>query len=192
MDEIERTIRRLPNDELMRMVSSADGEYTFEALFIARDELRARGVSDGPKAGSGGRGAKPENGEQAENERQYAAGGSSDIARMLKSGEAQRDALLGAMLREELQYIECYEAISDFVGSMNIRCGEYQGSAVVFRKMDRENFILYAEEEGEGGVNKILGCVAIGKSELTDRLDEIARGKGFIEESEPPFEGYTF
>lgn len=191
MDEIERTIRRMPDEELIQMVKTDFEQYTDEALFIARDELSTRRVSlEESNADADSHAGKENAAERPEPKRP--AGGSSDIARILKAGEADRETLLGAMLREELQYIECYDAISDFVASMNIRCGEYQGNAVVFRKMDRENFILYAEEEGEGGVDRIVGCVAIGKSELTDRMDEIARGKGFIEEGETPFEGYTF
>jgi hypothetical protein len=187
MDPIEQNIRNQLTNELVRMVRDHSADYTDVALEVAKDELRQRGVSperivaeqdDTDDRDGGGQGDRP--------------AGNPGILSQLRSNTPDRNALLDLLLQNELEYVETYQAISDFVGSMSIRCGEYQGSVAVIKKMDYENFILFAEDIDENNLKKLLGCVAVGKSELTDRLDEIARKKGYAEVEQSPFEGYPF
>ncbi len=50
MDEVERHIRSLQDEELVQMVCVEFEEYTDEALAIGQDEMRKRGIADEGKA----------------------------------------------------------------------------------------------------------------------------------------------
>lgn len=191
MNPIEYNIRNQLTDELVRMVRDESEEYTEEALKIAGDELRRRGFS--PENLISQRDEADDDADDPADEAPKARPAANpNMLSQLRSGTLDRNALLELLLTHELEYIETYEAISDFVGSMNIRCGEYQGTLAVIKKMDLDNFILFAEDTNEEGGMAIIGCVGVGKSELTDRLEEIARKKGYVEAEESPFEGYPF
>lgn len=151
MEEVERHIRSLPDEELVQMVRVEFEEYTDEALAIGQDEMRKRGM--------------PDEGECI-----------GDEAPCSVSADAGN---LEIMLRSELQYQECYGSILDFVMSMSIRSGEYEGTSTVIRKMDRENFILYSETVNREAGRVILGCVAVRKAELVGWIDKIGGENGF-------------
>jgi hypothetical protein len=159
MDEVERNIRSLPDEDLIEIVRVEFEEYTDAALAIARDEMSKRGI--------------PEEEEPAEDEDAEAA-----------REEPNRAESLESILRNELQYEECCDAIMDFVTSMNIRCGEYEGVHTVIKKMDRENFLLFSEEVTQKFGRVILGCVAARKGELVEWIERIAGENGFGEEEE--------
>lgn len=185
MDPIEQNIRNQLTDELVKMVRDDYAEYTDDALRVAKDELRRRGYSEEKQKQAAESSQRNSSAEQT-------AGDSSYTIQQLRTDTLGRNALLDLLLRNELEYVETYEAISDFVGSMNIRCGEYQGGVAVIKKMDLDNFILFVEDTDDSNARRLIGCVAVGKSELTDRMDEIAREKGYAEVEQSPFEGYPF
>lgn len=167
MDEIDRYIRSLSNEDLIKMVRVEFDQYTGDALQIARDELWRRGVP-------------PDGEEPASEEQQAGCAGQGQPAKAFGSGDG---SMLNAFIGSELQYQENYDAILDFVVSMSIRCGEYEGCKFVVKKMDRDNFILFTEQVLEG--NRVIkGCVAVGKEELIRRIEEAGREKEFTSEEE--------
>lgn len=179
MNNIEQTIRRMSDEELVQIVNKDFEEYTDEALFYARSELRARNVSESqdepdPAAASDGF-AEPKAGESLEHARKM-----KEIMGLLNN----REKLIEAFLADELQYLESCNAILDFVKSMNIRNGEYEGSSTVIKKMDLDNFILYAEGTNDVGGKLIPACVAVGKEELEEKIREIAKRNNIMLEEE--------
>jgi hypothetical protein len=167
MDIIEQNIRNLSDEELIRVVRIDFEQYTQEALFFARDEMNARNIQE----------AAPDEDEIAED----TGCNSSEHMRKLKQVELLsqgKETMLNVFLTNELQYLESCNAILDFVMSMSIRNGEYEGNVAIIKKMDFNNFILYAESIGENKFKSISGCVAIGRDELVEKIHEIARQNG--------------
>jgi hypothetical protein len=163
MDQIERNIRNLPDEELIKMVRIDFNEYTDVALFIARDEMSKRNI--------------PEDAPLTEFEEDDDAEQSGD-----EHSSNSHALKLNAILQEELQFAESYNAILDFVTAMNIRNGEYEGTNTIFKKMDRENFILYSEQMNRDYSRTIKGSIAIGRKELASRIEEFGKTNGFTEE----------
>lgn len=149
MNELELNIRSMLTGELLRMVREEADEYTQEALVIALDELKQRNVSPDAPA------AKEETAE--------------DFGRQLPQGGSPEQQF-HALLCEELQYEESYWSLLEFVDSMSIRNGEYEGARLVVKKMDRDNFILYTELQG-----MITACLAMDKDRMVGLMGEIAQ-----------------
>lgn len=176
MDNIERTIRRMSDDELVQMTGPDREDYTDDALYIARDELRVRNIpysGQEPVADARAAAAAPV----------AAASEPPERARKRKEIDGlslNRGKLIEALLTDELQYLESGNAILDFVTSMNIRNGEYEGTVTVIKKMDFDNFILFAEGTNAEGGRSIAGCVAVGKEELEEKIKEIGKRNGWI------------
>lgn len=156
MDEIEQNIRNLSNDELLQMIKTDYDQYTDEALKIASDELTKRRFSE------------------REMETLH-----DDFSDDEDSSEQPENASTDEFLVGELEYQESFSAILDFVMSVSIRNGEYEGNRTIFKKMDRENFILYTENMRKDNSRSIRGCIAITKDNLIDKINEIARANGF-------------
>lgn len=161
MGEVERNIRSMSDTDLIEMVRVDFKEYTDGALFFARDELSKRGILE-------------------EDSILYTNEESPESSNPEDHGSVES---VEAFLAGELKYPESYDAILDFVTSMNIRSGEYEGAGTVIKKMDRENFILYSEVVKESG-RDIQGCTAVSKGRLVEGIEKIGLANGFVEEEE--------
>jgi hypothetical protein len=172
MDTIEQNIRNLSDDELIRLVRIEFEQYTDEALFIARNEMTARNIPEQEPDTA----LEDDSAAQGFSKR-YDSNSPDRIRKLMDIGLLSRDRAkwLEIFLADELQYLESCNAILDFVTSMNIRNGEYEGNFTVFKKMDTDNFILYTECAAENGLLSIPGCLAIGKDELVDKINEIMK-----------------
>ena len=86
-----------------------------------------------------------------------------------------KDFLYSEMIIEEL----CKEVIF-FINSDEIQKGEFEGNQYILKKIDKENFILYAEyEDKEGRIKDMSGTVQfIHKDKLIEIIEK------YIEENE--------
>ena len=158
MYEMDLRIRSMPTEELLKMVREDADDYTEEALAIATDELTKRSI---PWNTATQYGVDPDHCRQEEDQ----------------AGSANSLEQFRPLLAEELQYEESWQAVCDFVESMNIRNGEYEGARLVIRKMDRDNFILMTESF-EGEARRITGCAAVQKPALVSWLERIGNENG--------------
>ncbi len=70
----------------------------------------------------------------------------------------------------ELSDHDACKAIYEFVTSYDIRCGEYEGNSYVIKKIDRENFIIFLENQYPDGHIEIPWAIAIYKNQLLNIL----------------------
>lgn len=63
-------------------------------------------------------------------------------------------------LYSEMSIEELYKEVIFFINSDEIQKGEFEGNQYILKKIDKENFILYAEYENEEGrVKDMSGTV---------------------------------
>ncbi|WP_315794968.1 hypothetical protein [Paenibacillus sp. BIC5C1] len=89
-------------------------------------------------------------------------------------------------LEDEVSSQELYEAIYDFIDSVHIRNGEFEGNYFIIKKMDVTNFIIYAENIYPENIypdenhREIPYSTSIYKENLLREINERARDKKYI------------
>lgn len=84
-------------------------------------------------------------------------------------------------LEDEISSQELYEAISDFIDSVHIRNGEFEGNYFIIKKMDLNNFIIYVENiHPNENHREIPYSTSIYKENLLKEINERARDKKYI------------
>lgn len=74
-------------------------------------------------------------------------------------------------LYSEMRIEELYKEIMFFINSDKIQKGEFEGNEYIVKKIDKENFVLYAEYEDEEGTVKDMSGTA--RFICKDKLIEI-------------------
>lgn len=88
--------------------------------------------------------------------------------------------ILENFLQSEINSVEFYNCILDFINSYEIRKGEFEGNEFIIMKIDRDNFILFPEyDDMEGGI-QIPYSLSIYKNQLVDAIKNYAQKKGII------------
>lgn len=84
-------------------------------------------------------------------------------------------------LEDEISSQELYEAIYDFIDSVHIRNGEFEGNYFIIKKMDLINFIIYAENiYPDENHREIPYSTSIYKENLLKEINERARDNKYI------------
>lgn len=74
---------------------------------------------------------------------------------------------------------EAYEYIIAFIGSPNIRNGEYEGNEYIIKKIDRKHFFVFAEYTDKYEQNKEIAKVMVfNRNELIKMIQEFAKNIG--------------
>jgi len=81
-------------------------------------------------------------------------------------------------LDDEITDQEMYEAIYEFITSVNIRNGEFEANAFIIKKMDYLNFIIYPEDIYPDNHREISYCTSIYKNNLISKINEHAKKEG--------------
>lgn len=91
-----------------------------------------------------------------------------------------REHILNDFLQTEISYQDWYDAIYNFIIDANIRSGEYEGNQYVIKKLDRLNFIVFAEDIfGENKKREIHSTFSLFRKELLIAINEYAKKSGF-------------
>lgn len=77
-------------------------------------------------------------------------------------------------LRDEISSQELYEDIYDFINSFHIRNGEFEANYYIVKKMDSDNFLIYAENSYPDGHMEIPYSMSIYKEVLLKNINEHA------------------
>ncbi|WP_413376446.1 hypothetical protein [Paenibacillus taichungensis] len=84
-------------------------------------------------------------------------------------------------LEDEIPSQELYEAIFDFIDSAHIRSGEFEGNYFIIKKMDLNNFIIYAENiHPDENHREIPYSTSIYKESLLKAINNQARENNYI------------
>ena len=84
-------------------------------------------------------------------------------------------------LEEEISSQELYEAIFDFIHSVHIRNGEFEGNYYIIKKMDLDNFIIYAENiYPDDNHREIPYSTSIYKENLLNEINKKARANNYL------------
>ncbi|KGP78175.1 hypothetical protein P364_0129885 [Paenibacillus sp. MAEPY2] len=84
-------------------------------------------------------------------------------------------------LEDEISSQELYEAIFDFIDSVHIRNGEFEGNYFIIKKMDLTNFIIYPENiNPDENHREIPYSTSIYKENLLKEINERARDNKYI------------
>lgn len=84
-------------------------------------------------------------------------------------------------LEDEISSQELYEAIFDFIDSVHIRNGEFEGNYFIIKKMDLTNFIIYPENiYPDENHREIPYSTSIYKENLLKEINERARDNKYI------------
>ena len=77
-------------------------------------------------------------------------------------------------LYSEMSIEELYKEVLFFINSDEIQKGEFEGNQYILRKIDKENFILYAEyEDKEGRIKEMSGTAQfIHKDKLIETIEK--------------------
>ena len=77
-------------------------------------------------------------------------------------------------LYSEMSIEELYKEVIFFINSDEIQKGEFEGNQYILKKIDKENFILYAEYEDKEGVVKDMSGTAqfIHKDKLIEIIEK--------------------
>lgn len=88
--------------------------------------------------------------------------------------------ILNVFLQTEIFSKEYYESIMFLINSYEIRKGEFEGNEYIILKIDRDNFIIYPEDDyGEDGIG-IPFCLSIYKHNLVEAINKYAKKIGII------------
>ncbi len=82
-------------------------------------------------------------------------------------------------LKNEISSQELYEDIYSFITSFHIRNGEFEANYYIIKKMDQDNFFIYAENTYPDHTRDIPYSVSIYKHDLVDCINEYAQLQGF-------------
>lgn len=102
-----------------------------------------------------------------------------DILQKFLDSEISDRKILNNFLMSEINSIEFYKCIIDFIDSFEIRRGEFEGNEFIIMKMDRENFILYPERDYRGSI-EIPYSLAIYKNVLKEAINTYAKQQNII------------
>ena len=82
-------------------------------------------------------------------------------------------------LYSEISVEELYKEVIFFINSDEIQKGEFEGNEYILKKIDKENFILYAEYEDKEGVVKDMSETAqlIHKDRLIEMIEKYRQRK---------------
>ena len=82
-------------------------------------------------------------------------------------------------LYSEMSIEELYKEVIFFINSDEIQKGEFEGNQYILKKIDKENFILYAEYEDKEGVVKDMSGTAqfIHKDKLIEMIEKYRQKK---------------
>jgi hypothetical protein len=84
-------------------------------------------------------------------------------------------------LEDEISSQELYEAILYFVNSVHIRNGEFEGNYYIIKKMDLDNFIIYAENiYPDDNHREIPYSTSIYKENLLNEINKKARANKYL------------
>ncbi|MBC1813943.1 hypothetical protein HCA60_15690 [Listeria booriae] len=81
-------------------------------------------------------------------------------------------------LRVELQNQVAYTEMLQFVASLYIRSGEFEGEEYVIRKLDHLNFIIAREYIGLDGERDISRPIVISRQALIAKINKHVRARG--------------
>ncbi|MBC2285324.1 hypothetical protein [Listeria booriae] len=81
-------------------------------------------------------------------------------------------------LKVELQNQESYTEMLQFVASLYIRSGEFEGEEYVIRKLDHINFILVRERNGLDGEREISQPVVMSRQALISKINKHVLNQG--------------
>ena len=84
-------------------------------------------------------------------------------------------------LYSEMSIEELYKEVIFFINSDEIQKGEFEGNQYILKKIDKENFILYAEYEDKKGVVKDMSGTAqfIHKEKLIEMIEKYIKMRNF-------------
>ncbi|MCT4575527.1 MAG: hypothetical protein N4A76_16240 [Firmicutes bacterium] len=77
-------------------------------------------------------------------------------------------------LRDEISSQELYEDIFNFINSSHIRNGEFEANYYIIKKMDADNFLIYAENIFPDGHREIPYSLSVYKEVLIKSIEEHA------------------
>ncbi|HIW33999.1 MAG TPA: hypothetical protein IAA29_14550 [Candidatus Paenibacillus intestinavium] len=84
-------------------------------------------------------------------------------------------------LKDEISSQELYDAIFDFIASVHIRNGEFEGNYFIIKKMDLNNLIIYAENiYPDDNHREIPYSTSIYKESLLKEINEKAGVNKYI------------
>ncbi|MBC1793623.1 hypothetical protein HCA55_05455 [Listeria booriae] len=86
--------------------------------------------------------------------------------------------IMAHFLQTELQNQVAYTEMLQFVASLYIRSGEYEGEEYVIRKLDHLNFIIAREYVGLDGEREISRPVVIDRQALVAKINKHVRARG--------------
>jgi hypothetical protein len=82
-------------------------------------------------------------------------------------------------LNDEISSQELYEDIFSFINSFHIRNGEFEGNYYIIKKMDRDNFLIYAENVFPDNHREIPYSLSVYKEDLLKSINHHAKLNGF-------------
>lgn len=88
--------------------------------------------------------------------------------------------ILKKFLQAEINSIDYYESIVEFINSYEIRKGEFEGNEYIILKIDRNNFIIYPEYGDEDDGIQIPFSLSVYKNNLLAEIQKYAIEKGII------------
>lgn len=83
-------------------------------------------------------------------------------------------------LKDEISSQKMYESIYDFITSLHVRNGEFEGNYYIIKKMDVINFIIYPENIYPNKQREIPSCFSIYKDDLIAKINLRALDQGLI------------
>lgn len=88
--------------------------------------------------------------------------------------------ILKKFLQAEINSKAMYLDICEFVNSFHIRSGEFEGNEYVIKKMDQDNYIIFAEYEDKEGKREIPFSMSIYKMKLLEEMKNCAMQRKLI------------
>ena len=82
--------------------------------------------------------------------------------------------VIEGFLQAEINTQELYEDIINFITSLHVRNGEFEGNEYIIKKMDQTNFIVFPEYEDGDGEREINAAEAIYRQILLTKINEHA------------------
>ena len=77
-------------------------------------------------------------------------------------------------LESEIRHQELYEEIINFITSLHIRSGEFEGNYFIIKKMDQANFFIFPEHISPDNQREIPFSASIYRNELIAKINEYA------------------
>ncbi len=87
--------------------------------------------------------------------------------------------VMNRFLSDEIISKEMYECIIDFIESPHIRNGEFEANYYILKKMDTNNFLIFAENIYPDGHREIPYSLSIYKENLIKKIKKFGEIKGY-------------